>query len=655
MKLFQSIYYIFLLLLLNCNQVMNPYFNDSTVNISNPKLIYKLTGKWNFTTENKIKIKKDDNWEKINVPGYWINSGYKDHNIGWYSIDFILTEKFQDKDMALIIKNALNSHELYINGKKIGGMGEIISENEVIKNARPVVHHIPYSILKIGSHNTLLIKLADDAGGGGLISSPMLCEKELCDREFQLQTMLLGGTIFFFLFIGLYNILIYFGYKNDISYLYFGISVIIFSFVTLGNERYTFNLTENYKIHFYIFHPSIYLCNIFVLLTINSFFELKLSIISKILIFIFSNIFILSIFAGSNPEFRKIYNSLILNYQISFLHSIMGIEMIKNVLQARKQNKPGNLFILLGTLSLILSIFLLTFYIIGHINRTFTNEGFFLMISCYAIAFALRYKSLREKFFQMELENSNDLEKKVQEKTKELIEINQKLSDSNNIKDKLFSIISHDLKSPLYSLEETLNLFKNKQMNKVSLMKYIKLVNNILETNKFLLENLLNWSMSHMRDSKLKIELIDPRPILMEVYALHEQSAISKKVHLRLNQISEVKCKADRNALRLILRNLLSNAIKFTPKNGIVLLDIEIYENKCKILVQDSGIGMNKDTINSLFQYNRDNISLGTNQEGGSGLGLYICKEFLEKMEGSISVESSTGKGSRFQVILPID
>jgi signal transduction histidine kinase len=655
MKLIQTIYYFLLLFLFSCNQVIDPNFNDSLVKISNPKIIYKLSGKWNFTTEDKLKNKKDNQWEKINVPGYWINSGYKDYNIGWYSIDFLLTEKFHDKDIALIIKNALNSHELYINGIKIGAMGEIISENEVIKNARPVVHHIPNSILKFGSPNNLSIRLADDVGGGGLIASPMLCEKELCDREFQLQTMLLGGIIFFFLFLGLYNILIYFGNKNDISYLYFGISVITFSFVTLGNERYTYNLTENYKIHFYIFHPSIYLCNIFVLLTINSFFDLKLSIISKILIFIFSSIFILSIFAGSNPEFRKIYNSLIINYQISFLHSIMGIKMIKNVLQARKQNKPGNFFILLGTLSLILSIFLLILYLIGNITRTFTNEGFFLMISCYAIAFALRYKSLREKLFQIELVNRNELEKKVQEKTKELIEINQNLSDSNNIKDKLFSIISHDLKSPLHSLEETLNLFKNKQMNKVSLMKYIKLVNNILETNKFLLENLLNWSMSHMKDSKLKIDLIDPRPILMEVYALHEQSAMSKKVRLRLNQISEVKCRADRNALRLILRNLVSNAIKFTPKNGIVILDIENDENKCKILVQDSGIGMNKDTMDSLFQYNRDNISLGTNQEGGSGLGLYICKEFLEKMEGSISVESTSGKGSRFQVILPRD
>ena len=109
--------------------------------------------------------------------------------------------------------------------------------------------------------------------------------------------------------------------------------------------------------------------------------------------------------------------------------------------------------------------YLLIFYIIGHINRTFMNEGFFLMISCYAIAFAIRYKSLQEKLFQIEQENSNELEKKVQEKTKELIEMNQKLSDSNNIKDKLFSIISHDLKSPLYSLEETLNLFKNKINN----------------------------------------------------------------------------------------------------------------------------------------------------------------------------------------------
>ena len=133
--------------------------------------------------------------------------------------------------------------------------------------------------------------------------------------------------------------------------------------------------------------------------------------------------------------------------------------MIRIILLARKQNKSGNLFIFLGALSLILSIFLLTLYLFGFINKIFMNEGFTIMICSFTIAFAVRYKSIRDKLYQIEQRNNTELETKVKEKTKELIEINQKLSDSNNIKDKLFSIISHDLKTPLYALEETLNLF----------------------------------------------------------------------------------------------------------------------------------------------------------------------------------------------------
>jgi len=645
---------LFVFILFSCNQIFEPYIREGMIKISNPKIIYKLSGLWKFTDqdspENTDFLDKD--WGEINVPGYWITKGYSNRNIGWYKLYFTISENFKNKELAIIIKNAINSHEIYINGIKIGGAGEIISENEVIKNARPVVHYIPNNLIKYKSLNVLSIRLADDVGGGGLAMAPLFCERELCEKEFQLQTMVLGGIIFFFLFIGLYNILIFFANKNDFSYLYFGISVIAFSFVTLGSERYTYNLSENYKVHFYIFHPSVYLCSIFVLLTINSFFESKLSIFSIVLIIIFSFLFSISLFAGVIPEFRKVYYSLIYFYQISILNSLLGIEMIRIILLARKQNKAGNLFIFLGAMSLILSIFLLTLYLLGFINKIFMNEGFTIMICSFTIAFALRYKSIKDKLYQIEQKNNTELETKVKEKTKELIEINQKLSDSNNIKDKLFSIISHDLKTPLYALEETLNLFNNKQMSKPSLLKYIQTVNMTIETNKFLLENLLHWSLSHMKDSELAIEVIDPRPLIMEVYALHESFAVSKKVQIKINPMANVSCIGDRNALRLILRNLLSNAIKFTPRNGIIIIDIENSDNSCKIIFQDSGIGMNSDTIKYLFQYQRDRISIGTNQEGGSGLGLYICKEFLEKMKGKILVESQPGKGSRFIVEL---
>jgi hypothetical protein len=110
---------------------MNPQFIDSTIKVSNPKFIYKLSGKWNFTTEDKLKNKKDNKWEKINVPGYWINSGYTDHNIGWYSIDFILTDKFQDKDMAIkAIEDSMKDVDMKYVDKSVTPAGNIFWEEQ---------------------------------------------------------------------------------------------------------------------------------------------------------------------------------------------------------------------------------------------------------------------------------------------------------------------------------------------------------------------------------------------------------------------------------------------------------------------------------------------------------------------------------------------
>jgi hypothetical protein len=194
---------LLLFILFSCNQIFEPYIQEGMIKISNPKIIYKLSGLWKFTDqdspENTDFLDKD--WGEINVPGYWITKGYSNRNIGWYKLYFTISENFKNKELAIIIKNAINSHEIYINGMKIGGVGEIISENEVIKNARPVVHYIPSNLIKYKSLNVLSIRLADDVGGGGLAMAPLFCERELCEKEFQLQTMVLGGIIFFFLFI----------------------------------------------------------------------------------------------------------------------------------------------------------------------------------------------------------------------------------------------------------------------------------------------------------------------------------------------------------------------------------------------------------------------------------------------------------------------
>lgn len=230
------------------------------------------------------------------------------------------------------------------------------------------------------------------------------------------------------------------------------------------------------------------------------------------------------------------------------------------------------------------------------------------------------------------------------------------LNELNQTKDKFFSIIAHDLKNPFVTLlgfsEILLSDFKELQNDEI--LFYINEMKKSADLSFNLLQNLLQWSRSQTGRIEYHPQLLDLKNIVQENVALVLKSAEKKNINLVLNIKVELIINADQDMINTIIRNLLTNAIKFTHKNGIICIDAISKNGFVELCIKDSGIGMNNETIDKLFRLDVSLSTSGTENETGTGLGLILCKEFVEKHGGKIWATSELGKGSTFFISLPI-
>ena len=240
----------------------------------------------------------------------------------------------------------------------------------------------------------------------------------------------------------------------------------------------------------------------------------------------------------------------------------------------------------------------------------------------------------------------------IDNKANLLEEQTQKLTELNQVKNKLFSVIAHDLKTPMYALR---NLFNNMQQSDLPAEEIKELLPNIVNEMNYttsLMENLLQWAKSQMVSAPIQPEVLEVQGMIDGVFNLLNLQARNKQIYLETKLDHPLYCYADREMVNLVLRNLLSNAIKFTPENGRIVVGANERSSVVEIFVQDNGIGMSDENVSSLFGEGYYTTK-GTNDETGTGLGLKLCKDFLEKNGGRISVTSKQGKGTTFTFTLP--
>ncbi|MCC6550677.1 MAG: HAMP domain-containing histidine kinase [Ignavibacteriaceae bacterium] len=273
-----------------------------------------------------------------------------------------------------------------------------------------------------------------------------------------------------------------------------------------------------------------------------------------------------------------------------------------------------------------------------------------LMISQNAMLFSLHQEvtDLQKKLIDEKVALQNALKK--------LESTNEELVSLNNTKDKFFSIIAHDLRSPFQGFLGLTEILADKESN-FSQEEFRLYSETLFETAQglySLLENLLKWSQIQKNILQIDKKRFDAAEAVRYVLLQLNQVAQVKGISLTVQVQEGILLYADENMIQTIIRNLISNAIKFSWRNGKISVNSIIENGKCVISVSDNGVGISPEDQQKLFRIDTKFNSKGTEGEASTGLGLLLCREFAEKNEGKLYLTSEEGKGSTFSLILPV-
>jgi signal transduction histidine kinase/ligand-binding sensor domain-containing protein len=288
---------------------------------------------------------------------------------------------------------------------------------------------------------------------------------------------------------------------------------------------------------------------------------------------------------------------------------------------------------------------------IGVEKPFYMTTGFYILIVVLLIALAWAVLRTRSKVLLL---RQKKLEQIIQERTSELKQKNEELELANQTKDKFFSIISHDLRSPFSGLLGILELL-TEPASGFDMQKQTELLQTAKKSaqNTFeLLENLLLWSRSQMKNTTCNIEKHDITEILRKNIAIKKQAALQKEISVIENFSDKIEAMFDKEMINTVIRNILNNAIKFTYPGGKVNISAETKNGEVKITISDTGIGITGEEMNHLFKIEKMNRA-GTEGEKGTGLGLIISKEFIEKNNGKIWATTNSPSGAIFHFTLP--
>ena len=265
----------------------------------------------------------------------------------------------------------------------------------------------------------------------------------------------------------------------------------------------------------------------------------------------------------------------------------------------------------------------------------------------YQLSILDKNKDLQQKNVQIQMQSE-----KIQKDASLLEKQTGELTELNALKNKLFSIISHDLKAPLYALR---NFFSEVQQNRMpasELRKMIPAVVNDLTYTTSLMDNLLQWSKTQMQSEAVYPQRVDIAKSIQETLQLLRRQSETKRILIESDSKEGVFGFMDKDMLNLVLRNLISNAIKFTPENGNIKIGVNENCTLVEVYVQDTGTGITPEAIKKI-NGNDFYSTKGTASESGTGLGLKLCKEFMARNGGQLYIESKPGEGSTFSFSLP--
>lgn len=270
-------------------------------------------------------------------------------------------------------------------------------------------------------------------------------------------------------------------------------------------------------------------------------------------------------------------------------------------------------------------------------------SGIILIVGALLILF------LTIRLYRQRIKFSNELllkSKLIEQQNKELVSVNQ-------TKNKMFSILSHDLVGPLGTLKGMLNMLVEGSISQQEFSELAVRMKDAVSNTTFTLINLLQWARVQMLGKSSNIRNIDMAEVVNEAIGLLHATADKSNIVISSELIEPVRVFADQNEMRLVIRNLLSNAIKYTPKDGNIFIKSKDDESLVTIIIEDTGLGISPEKVSNLFNYENRSSEKGLHGESGTGLGLILCQETIIANGGTIEVNSKLGKGTSVYIRLP--
>lgn len=358
--------------------------------------------------------------------------------------------------------------------------------------------------------------------------------------------------------------------------------------------------------------------------------ELSLSLFALILLV---NLLLAPFFQISEPDFSAFYIRNTLFFWV--IMPLLGLTIHKNM------------FIISAVLYLVqFGVILLVSKNPFLVNSSATI--FLVLIGyLYIILFLLRMlEEAAQKTEKLitELRNNNN----------ELINKREELSSLVKTKDKLFSVLAHDLQSPFMGISGLSDMIKKnaEKGNTDEVIEYSKMIADTTKRTSTLFTNILDWAASQTGELEMKHTINNLDECLDETIALLQDHQQKKNITIQRDN-TNIEFSADPNALKTVLRNLISNALKFTPNDGIIKISAKKNKDEVVVSISDSGVGIKSDLIPMIFKMDSYISTEGTDQEQGTGIGLSLCREMIARHNGKIWAESELGQGSVFHFSLP--
>jgi signal transduction histidine kinase len=582
----------------------------------------------------------------INSPGMWRQGelyGKEIPRIGYGTMRLKVLLGSRPHNLMLNIPDIRTSYELEVNGKIKARRG-VIGQNQQTSLAQfgiqsPIIYSDTSTL-------DIIVRISDFERGSGGILVPITMgtmEDVLFENRMEsLQEWFLVGVLFFSF---LYHIGLYVMRRKDKFMLYFGLFSLAFvlRLLTRG-QKFLFDV---FPIEWWMIFNRIEFISFFVLPALylvyfNSLFKrsidpriirvaliiTSLQILSTLFVPFYWHSYVLPVyqFFGAAVAFYTLFISFRLFRGGNRLAQIFFI---------------GHLILVVGIVNDILHF--------NFIARGMEVLGYSSMVFLFIQIYALARRST------LAINSSEDLSVSLEEKVYQRTE---QLSKANIVKGKLLSIISHDLRSPLASLSGFLNVMNNGGISKKEQKTLLEKLKSSIDESTSLLDSLLNWASKQLESTQLGmnlewVNLYDASKESIEQFGTRTEE---KNILIKNFIGPDSEAVADRNMLKSVIRNLLANAIKFTPEGGVIRISSKKEDNKMVISVTDSGIGLPEKLRSSLFDLNLARSRMGTRSEKGAGIGLILCKDFVNQMGGEIWVEDRNNgvHGSIFSFSLPL-